>query len=446
VLLYADDLVLLAESVADLQRLLDVLQSFCARFQLTVNTSKSESVIFNQHFYHGRATRVRYQGVLLPLSTTFTYLGLPFDSQSGVQRAMQHMLGKGQGALGAMLHRCRQRKINNVFVRCRLFDALVRPVLNYGCEIWGPACIALGASHADRKEVEGMHLGFLRASLGIHKHSSTPAAAIMTELDRVPLVLAWLQQCIRFWNKLSRRPANDLARQALVESIALAREGVTAWSWHFQQGMRRYGVELLGHGGGDGSVIKQLDEKHIMELALAEWRGSAAEGAGTALSVVRAQPDSSRQGFRMLVYASWFSVSNTPRERFWFHLSLRSHITAVAHFRLGSHQLRILHHDVARSQRLCTCCDSAVCEDELHMLFECPAYDALRLRHHTLFEQFQAAERSTPGSLDLAMRVSVNPVDGASEHDSRLFWRNFVSFLLDCQTERSRILAAHEIT
>ena len=45
-LLYADDLILMSESAAGLQKQLDALASFCEERQLTVNLSKTKVVVF----------------------------------------------------------------------------------------------------------------------------------------------------------------------------------------------------------------------------------------------------------------------------------------------------------------------------------------------------------------------------------------------------------------
>ena len=45
-LLYADDLILMSESAAGLQKQLDALASFCEERQLTVNLGKTKLVVF----------------------------------------------------------------------------------------------------------------------------------------------------------------------------------------------------------------------------------------------------------------------------------------------------------------------------------------------------------------------------------------------------------------
>jgi hypothetical protein len=77
-LLFADDLVLLASTPEGLQRQIDALASFCDLRQLMVNLGKTKVLIFNAskssltdlHFY--------YRGAEIEITTTYTYLGVQF--------------------------------------------------------------------------------------------------------------------------------------------------------------------------------------------------------------------------------------------------------------------------------------------------------------------------------------------------------------------------------
>ena len=52
VLLYADDLVLLDESMEELQYLLDKFQIYCSQWKLKVNSEKSKVVFFGDKSIH----------------------------------------------------------------------------------------------------------------------------------------------------------------------------------------------------------------------------------------------------------------------------------------------------------------------------------------------------------------------------------------------------------
>ena len=66
-------------------------------------------------------------------------------------------------------------------LRCSFFDTLVRPFSSYGCEIW-----AVEAHHKDIKQLEGLHLEFLRSILGLPKHG-IPSYINYAEFGRYPL-------------------------------------------------------------------------------------------------------------------------------------------------------------------------------------------------------------------------------------------------------------------
>ncbi len=84
-LLYADDLVLLAESPEELQRLLNALHSFTVSNHMTVNVSKSACgdpvSVATQFLACGDPQwrgAVMYAGEVLPTVSKFTYLGVDF--------------------------------------------------------------------------------------------------------------------------------------------------------------------------------------------------------------------------------------------------------------------------------------------------------------------------------------------------------------------------------
>ena len=60
-LLYADDIILFADSAEELQNKLNALKDYCYRWKLTVNTDKTKIIIFrkggilprNLNFYYG---------------------------------------------------------------------------------------------------------------------------------------------------------------------------------------------------------------------------------------------------------------------------------------------------------------------------------------------------------------------------------------------------------
>ena len=72
-----------------------------------------------------------------------------------------------------------------------LFDKLVKPVLLYGCEIWG---------FGNNDILEKVQLKFCK--LLLHLKSSTPNCVIYGELGRYPINLDIKVRMVSFWVKL----------------------------------------------------------------------------------------------------------------------------------------------------------------------------------------------------------------------------------------------------
>lgn len=88
-LMYADDVVLLADSRIQLQRTLDLLGEYCDENKLTVNTQKTNIVIFKKGRPHSQDV-FRYKSEKLENTNTFIYLGVKFSSSGLFRQVTQH--------------------------------------------------------------------------------------------------------------------------------------------------------------------------------------------------------------------------------------------------------------------------------------------------------------------------------------------------------------------
>jgi hypothetical protein len=163
VLLYADDLVILAESPQELQSLLNGLSEFCDVYSLTVNVKKSEMVVFNSRSCRPSVIKelnIQYKGAPLVAQPHFNYLGIVFsDGESVPSTAVPKNLMKAKQTAQMMLRKCYAMNVHNIHLQLTLFDALVKPVMNYGCEIWGPYLMAKkGVATGVEGPVEVWHL------------------------------------------------------------------------------------------------------------------------------------------------------------------------------------------------------------------------------------------------------------------------------------------------
>ena len=115
-----------------------------------------------------------------------------------------------------------------------------------------------------------------------------------------------------------------------------------------------------------------------------------------ALHCPRAAPS---VGVVACTYHHWFRPFSQHRRYCQLPVSGRR-MQRFLQFRLGSHQLPIVlgrfagAQHVAKANRVCTHCGSAAVADELHMILECPALQAVRQRYAPLFSTDTTTMRS----------------------------------------------------
>ena len=86
ILLYADDLVLLASSPGELQALIDVLDVFCVEKQLCVSLKKTQVVVFcspRARHPHQPETHIHYRGSPISQVPEYRYLRVVFHWKEG---------------------------------------------------------------------------------------------------------------------------------------------------------------------------------------------------------------------------------------------------------------------------------------------------------------------------------------------------------------------------
>ena len=414
---------------------------FCSANCMMVNETKSHVVVFNSAFAApGTTPTFTYGGRQLDVKPAYVYLGLKFTDGEACKHALTPAVAKARKVMHAMFARCYKWGLHNLNAQGHLFDTLVRSVLCYGCEVWGPDWVSSMCTRGDfckgAAETE-VHFPFMRQSMGVRKSTST--AVMMQELHREPLAFHWLRMAAQLWNKALHRPAGDYLRLALVDNVQLAAEsgGAAAkklWAHHFTQALEGLGITWRGAGGLLPISISAMQQAMRDKWVDWEWRAVRdgtvgadwCEGANT----VRSAPASFSKGFKMFVHQQWFAQpQGQKKQSYIMHLSNREQIAAVAQLRTGSHWLMVdkgrrLQVNggwarVERSARCCAHCAGRV-EDEMHLL-ECPHWAHQRDRNG-----LPSFEWGTAGDVD--MRDTFNPT-------TREGWRALGRFLVQCKAE-----------
>ena len=198
ILLYADDTVILAESSDDMQNQINYFYDVCKKWRLKVNIEKSKVLVFS----NGRLPnniKFNYNDKELKMVAHFSYLGIVFSKTGSFNIAKKELVNKG---IKAMYEVLRKGRIHNLSIKCQLdlFDKIVKPILLYGCEIWG---------FGKNDIIERVHLKFCKLLLRLKV--STPNFMVYEELGRYPLEIDIKVRMISYWCKLIQGKQSKLS-------------------------------------------------------------------------------------------------------------------------------------------------------------------------------------------------------------------------------------------
>ena len=189
IILYADDTVLLAETADDLQAQLNSFFEYCNTWKMKVNVDKTKVLVFG----FGRLPhnlRFSYDNVDIEIVKQFNYLGVIFTKTGNFNFTKKHLSDKALRAMYEVLRFGRQYELS-IKGQLELFDRLVKPIMLYGCEVWG---------FGNNDMLEKIHLKFCKILLNLK--SSTPNYMVYGELGRFPIDIDIKLRSISFWARL----------------------------------------------------------------------------------------------------------------------------------------------------------------------------------------------------------------------------------------------------
>ena len=138
-LFYADDGALLATSADELQKMIDALCLYCAKWRIFVNCGKTKVVVFNHtpsNTWKCECPVFKYNGEPLEVVDEFKYLGVYFHARTKETCCVAHRLSQARRLVAAWMRRC-QIWCFKPDVVINQFKTCVMPALEYGVGVWG---------------------------------------------------------------------------------------------------------------------------------------------------------------------------------------------------------------------------------------------------------------------------------------------------------------------
>jgi hypothetical protein len=134
-LLYADDLILLSESEKGLQSCLDSLNSYCNRWKLKINITKTKVMVFRKGKRKFSQFNFTTDSQHIEVVEKYKYLGVILSYNGNLKHAAEHMYNKDLKALFSLKSKILDFEFSSIKLKLKLFDTLIRPITTYGSEI-----------------------------------------------------------------------------------------------------------------------------------------------------------------------------------------------------------------------------------------------------------------------------------------------------------------------
>ena len=381
-LLWADDLVLLALDGVSLQKMLDVLMTYCVEWGLTVNISKTAVLVFNKS---GRLLKESHTftlgGEAIPAARDYCYLGVTFTLCGSLKTAQKKLRQKGLRSYFSLRRMINFRLIRKTIL-FKLFDALIRPVVSYACQVWLPSTSLFklfnnstqGIDNAKKialDPLENLHLALLKWTLGVHK--STSNSAVWGDCGRYPLGIELSKMVFSYHERLEgmdRDNSSCLVRHAFCEQKHLG------LGWYSSMETVRHTLEDKG--------LNKFARPSKIRAAMKTWFQEV-------WNLDRSQN-------RKLEFYN--RIKHDFCEEKYLNLNLKPSISkAISQLRSSSHKLNVETgryglKRLSRINRVCKFCSAEdteslelilelpfadpIIEDEQHVLLQCPQYEDLR--------------------------------------------------------------------
>ena len=353
-IMWADDILILSETEEGLQRKLDALGVYCTHNKLSVNTDKTECMIFNKT---GRTMNYKffYNGMLLRNVRKYKYLGFLVTPSGEIRSGLEDLRVRGLKALMKIKNTLGPLFRQNVLNTLHIYNHMVKPILLYVSDFWG--CLKLPKNNP----IERLHNMFCKQLLGVQKQTST--TGILLELGMVPISFSAIKASIKNWNRIRNKKSNNL----LYMSYENAQKENLTWTSNIKTLLESNG--LLQSFLTINNVTKNNKEAPIEKLIFQRLSDQFHQNA---FESIRAESS------KLKTYSTL--KNSIGLEEYLTNIRNVKYRSAMAKLRLSNHALLIetgRHLKIARQLRSCPFCPSRI-EDEIHFLIHCPTYKEIR--------------------------------------------------------------------
>lgn len=361
VLLYADDTIVLAESANELQKALDILERYCDDNNLVVNSNKTKVMIFSRGSIRN-VPQFHFKNKELEVVKTYQYLGIVFNYNGHFKVAQKDLCDKATRAMFSVIGKGRKLGLP-IDILIKLFDCVVKPIILYGAEVWGPYQIDV---------LERVQLRFLKLSLKLPKN--TPTVMVRGETGCNPLKVDVTCKVLSYWFKVVNCQNEYKIANIMYRCMySMFNEGSFKCQWltFVKDKLDRLGLsEVFIKQGKETDILsfKALVKQRSTDQYMQEWSNEL-------------ENNTMCSNYRL--YKKCFKIENYLMK---LSTSLASNLLKFRTRSIFGLRYDRLNDGIPTSGKCYFC--NAVCGDEFHLIMECKHFkeDRSKIKSKKFFE------------------------------------------------------------
>ena len=348
-ILWADDIIIMSESEAGLNKMLKIIDGYCSENELKVNTDKTKCMIFNKT---GRLIRKRFflGNVELETVREYKYLGFLITPSGEIRSGLRDLRDRGMKAFFNLKSVMGTSFSKNVEITLNLVDLLIKPILLYASDFWG------GLKLPKDNPIETIHHMICKQILGVQKQTTN--IGVLLELGRVPLHLFALKAAVKNWERIRQSINTHLHlsyRNAINDNLI--------WISNIKKHLETNGMLCFYENLYENKP--PFIHKKLFQILSDNFHQEAFFSINTINSKLRTYGILKN---KIGIEKYLIQIRNSEVRR------------NLSKFRLSNHNLNIekgRYNGIPKELRFCPFCPKRV-ETEVHFLIECPLYQNIR--------------------------------------------------------------------
>ena len=263
---------------------------------------------------------------------------------------------------------------DNTKLRMKLFDCMVKPIMNYGSEVWSsfywPNINDTNLyKQCETLETEKLHLKFIKGLLGVNRLSCN--AAVRGEVGAFPMLIQHIKSIIRYLFRMEKISPDSLLYKSYMECKEMMSINQNCWLTGVQQILSKVGIVDSFSGNVNIFCANDLSVSNIMKSVLKSIHNTYREQWYSVINKI----DEHNKLRTYNTFKKEFSL-----ESYVVSLTSRKQCSEFAKLRISAHKLQI---ELGRynrpniipiNKRYCPHCRNGDIEDEIHFVIDCSLY------------------------------------------------------------------------